>query len=128
MLVSAVSMLGAAVVAWSNSNFAIQRLNVANAIDDRLNQAREGFIVEDVWFYTDTGTNYVTVTVRNTGDVAINVSSILVDNVQAWNAGQIILSDEAGSITFENDWTGSGEHSISVKTERGTVSKQLWSV
>lgn len=121
-------MLGAALVSWSNSNFALQRLNVASEIDDRINQAREGFVVEDVWFYTADETKYVTVTVRNTGDVAIKVSSILVDNAQAWNAGQVIMSKSVGSITFENDWSGGSEHSISVKTERGTVSKQLWSV
>lgn len=126
MLVSAVSMLGAALVSWSSSSFALQRVGVSEEIDDRVNQLSEGFIVEDVWFYSDSGTKYATVTVRNTGDVALKISNVYVNNTQLWNAGHVIPRSEVGTVTFEVNWSDGGAQNVWVRTERGTDAKQLW--
>ncbi len=126
MLVSAVSMLGAALVSWSSSSFALHQVGVSEEIDDRVNQLNEGFIVEDVWFYSDAGTKYATVTVRNTGDVAIKISKIHVNNTQAWNEGHVIPRQEVGTVTFETNWSDGSAQNVWLVTQRGTEAKQLW--
>lgn len=126
MLVSAVSMLGAAMVSWSSSSFALHQAGVSEEIDDRVNQLNEGFIIEDVWFFTNATSSYAIVTVRNTGDVAVTVSNIYVNNTQAWNAGKVIPSSEVGTITFESLWSDGSSQNVWVKTGRGTEAKQLW--
>jgi archaellum component FlaF (FlaF/FlaG flagellin family) len=126
MLVSAVSMLGAALVSWSSSSFALHQVGVSEEIDDRVNQLNEGFIVEDVWFFTNSTSSYATVTVRNTGDVAVTVSNIYVNNTQAWNAGKVIASSEVGTVTFESLWSAGSGQDVWLVTQRGTEAKQLW--
>ena len=126
MLVSAVSMLGAALVSWSSSNFALQQAGVAEEIDDRVNQLSEGFIIEDVWFYSDTGIKYATVTVRNTGNVAVTISNIYLNKTQVWSDSHVIPRSETGAITFEADWSDGSPQNIWIRTERGTDAKQLW--
>lgn len=126
MMVSAVSMLGAALVAWSSSSFAQQQVGVAEEIDDRVNQLNEGFIVEDVWFFSNSTSSYAKVTVRNTGDVVVTVSNIYVNNTQAWNAGEVIPSSGVGTITFESLWSAGSAQDVWLVTARDTEAKQLW--
>lgn len=126
MLVSAVSLMGAFLVSWSSSSFAAQRVGVAEEISDRVNQINEGFIIEDVWFFTNATSSYSTVTVRNTGDVAVTVSNIYLNNTQVWSEGRIIPRSEVASITFESDWGEGSSQNIWVKTGRGSEAKQLW--
>ena len=125
MLVAAVSIIGAALVMWSNTSFAIQQVNIANQTNGRINLINESFIIEDVWFYVDTD-NYADVTIRNTGDLAIRISNIYVNNSQAWNAGEDILIDEVAKIQVPIDWEADRPQSIWVKTERGAEEKQVW--
>jgi len=126
MLVSAVSLMGAFLVSWSSSSFATKQVGVSEEIDDRVNQISEGFIVEDVWFFTNSTSSYSKVTVRNTGDVAVTISHVYVNNTQAWNAGKVIPRSEVGTITFETLWSAGSAQDVWVKTQRGTEAKQLW--
>ena len=126
MLVAAVGIMGTGLVAWSNSSFSITRQNIANSTDSKINLIRENFVVEDVWFYTQTGTDYANVTVRNTGDVVIKISNIYVNNTQVWNAGQNINATTSQTIRTTVDWDPDNLQSIWVKTERGAEVKQVW--
>jgi len=128
MLVSAVAMMGSFLVAWSSSSFGIAQRDISNSTDSKINQIREYFVVEDVWFYTETppGTKYANVTVRNTGDVVIRVSHIYINNTQAWNDGQSINATKAATIQVQTDWGSNDLQSIWVKTYRGSEVKQIW--
>jgi hypothetical protein len=126
MLVSAVSLMGAFLVSWSSTSFASKQVGVSEEIDDRVNQISEGFIVEDVWFFTNSTSSYSKVTIRNTSDVAVTISHVYVNNTQAWNQGKVIQRSEVGAITFETAWSDGSGQNVWVKTNRGTEVKQLW--
>ena len=126
MLVAAVGIMGSGLVAWSNSSFSITKQNIANSTDSKINMIRENFVVEDVWFYTQTGTDYANVTVRNTGNVVIKISNIYVNNTQVWNAGQTINATTAITIKTTVDWGPNDLQSVWVKTVRGSEIKQVW--
>jgi hypothetical protein len=87
---------------------------------------KENFVVEDVWFYTQTGTDYANVTVRNTGNVVIKISNIYINNTQVWNAGQNINATKAVTIKTTVDWGPNDLQSVWVKTVRGSEIKQVW--
>jgi hypothetical protein len=115
--------MGTGLVAWSNSSFAAQQLNVANQAANRIDLIRESFVVEDVWFYEP---NKADITIRNTGDLAITISNIYVNNSQAWSGDQVIPMESAAKITVDIDWGTDNAQSIMVKTARGSDVKQIW--
>ena len=126
MLVAAVGIMGSGLVVWSNSSFSIAKQNIANSTDSKINMIRENFVVEDVWFYTQTGTDYANVTVRNTGNVAIKVSHIYVNNTEIWNAGQLVNATKAVTIRTTFNWEPNDLQSIWVQTSRDSQVKQVW--
>ena len=126
MLVSAVAIMGTGLVAWSNSSFSITKQNIANSTDTKINMIRENYVVEDVWFYTQGGTDYANVTVRNTGNVVVKISNVYVNNTQVWNTGQNINATQAYTIKTSMDWSPNSLQNIWVKTTRGSEVKQVW--
>ncbi|AFU59384.1 hypothetical protein Ngar_c24600 [Candidatus Nitrososphaera gargensis Ga9.2] len=125
MLVAAVSIIGVALVAWSNFSFAMQQQTIANQTNSRINLINESFIIEDVWFYIQSG-NYANVTIRNTGDLAIKVTHVYINNTQAWNTGKVIAAGTVEEIKVPTSWGPDRLQSIWVKTERGSEAKQVW--
>lgn len=129
MLVAAVSMIGAALVSWSNSSFAIQTLKISNQTTSSINLLKENFVVEDVWFYTKQpgSIQSANVTIRNTGDLAITVSKIYINNTQVWTGSQTIA---IGSVATIKDvavsWRSNDMQSVWIHTARGTDVKQNW--
>jgi hypothetical protein len=125
MLVAATSAIGAGLMQWSSISFATQQQLISNQTDSRINLIAESFVIEDVWFHTDTD-KYADVTVRNTGDLAIRISNIYVNNTEVWDDGRDILIGEVGTITVPVDWDDGHSQSIWVRTERGADAKQVW--
>lgn len=125
IMVAAVGIMGAGLVSWSNSSFAVQQLNVANQAANRIDLIRETFVVEDVWFYDDDGKKG-NITIRNTGELAVTISNIYVNNTQAWSGNQIIGMGDVATITLDVDWDSGNAQSILVKTARGSDVKQVW--
>jgi hypothetical protein len=126
LLVVAVAIIGAFLVSWANSSFAVQQLNIAEQTAGRINLVKEDFVIEDVWFYTEGPDSFANVTIRNTGDLALTISHIYVNNTESWNTGETILIGEKEEIKVELDWDAGAPHSILIKTERGTEVKQVW--
>lgn len=126
MLVAAVALIGSFLVSWSSSSFAAKQLQIANQTNTKINLIKEDFVVEDVWFYTKSSVNYANVTIRNTGDVAIKISSIYVNNTQVWNTGQLIPIDNVTKITVQTAWGAGKPQSFWVKTARNAEVKQVW--
>jgi archaellum component FlaF (FlaF/FlaG flagellin family) len=126
MLVSAVSLMGAFLVSWSNSSFAAKQLGVAKSVNDRVNQIKENFVVEDAWFFSNSTAKYVKITVRNAGDVQIKISAIYVNNTQVWAGSQSVAQGSTNSITFQSNWGAGKSQSLWVKTTSGSSVKQTW--
>jgi hypothetical protein len=112
---------------WSNSSFALQGLRITNQTASSINQIHESFVVEDVWFKTVSGTKYADVTIRNTGNLAIRVSNIYVNNTKVPITPQTIAIGNVGTIqNIPVNW-GSGDiQQVTVQTDRGTIIKQNW--
>jgi hypothetical protein len=124
MLVAATGVIGSTLVAWSNSSFSMQYLNISNTTNSRINLVRESFVLEDVWFYSP---NKADVTIRNTGDLAVTVTKVYVNNSQAWSGSQVIPIGTGSRITVNNLSWGAGHlQSILVTTTRGGEVKQVW--
>lgn len=117
--------MGSFLVAWSNSSFAAQQLQIANQTNSKINLVRESFVVEDVWFYTD-GDRYANVTIRNTGNLAITVSNVYINNTQYWSGEHVIPISGVGEIKVPVTWDPDTRQSIWVKTARGSEIKQVW--
>lgn len=128
LLVVAAGIIGAFLVSWANSSFAVQQLNIANQTTSRINLVKEDLVVEDVWFYTDTGDGlkYANVTLRNTGDLAITIHRVYINYTQAWSTGETILIGDKEEIKVRTDWNSGSPYSVLVTTERGTQIDQVW--
>jgi hypothetical protein len=124
-MVVATGIIGAYLVVWANSSFALQKADISDQTSDRINMVKEDLVIEDVWFYTS-GSKYMNVTIRNTGDLAIKVTKIYVNNSQVWSAGQDILIDQKKEIRVQKDWFPGAPQNIWIQTERGNNVKQLW--
>lgn len=118
--------MGAFLVAWSNSSFAVQRLNVASATAERINLINESFVVEDAWFFQNNTGKFTNLAVRNTGDNAIKISSIYINNTEVTFADETIRTGEMAVIDFALSWGSDRPQSVWVKTDRGTEVKQVW--
>ena len=126
MLVAAVSIVGAALVMWSNTSFAMQQASIAEQTTGRINLINESFIIEDVWFFSNATGTYANVTILNTGDLAIRVSNIYINNTQTWNDGEDVLIGDFATIDVPTAWEADRPQSIWIKTERGAEAKQVW--
>lgn len=130
MLVAAVAIMGAGLLAWSNSSFTISKQNIANTTNSKINMINEYWIIEDVWFYKQGPTNYANVTIRNTGAVAIKVAYIYVNNTQVWptTAGTVKLVNATKSAVIQTtfNWGPNDAQNIWVKTSRDSQVKQVW--
>jgi hypothetical protein len=126
-MVVATGVIGSALAAWSNSSFAMQSLQISNQTASRINLVKETFVLEDVWFFTESGSPYANVTIRNTGDLAITVSKIYVNNTQVWSGSQTIPIDSIATIEDVSvNWGSNDVQSVWIHTARGTDVKQAW--
>ena len=126
LMVVAVGIIGAYLITWSNSTFAQQQAQIANQTASRINLIKETFVVEDVWFYNSAGQK-ADVTIRNSGDLAIKISKIYVNNTEVWTGSQVISKDTAAKVTgISVNWGTGKPQSIWIKTERGSEVKQIW--
>jgi len=129
LMVVATGVIGSALAAWSNSSFAIQGMQISNQTATRINLVKETFVLEDVWFYTKQpgSVQSANVTIRNTGDLAITISKIYVNNTQVWSGSQSI---PIGTVATIKDvpvgWRSSDLQSVWIHTARGTDVKQAW--
>ncbi len=93
MLISAVAVMGVALVGWSQSTLTNQQVVLANQFSDQINTLNEYGIIENVWF-GDTPSNFINFTVINVGTVALNVIEIkLTDTSQTTLHTYPIITD-----------------------------------
>ncbi len=92
IMIAAISILGSAMLIWANTVFKAQQQTIGNNYQTNSNLLKETFIVEDVWLTKKDSShnNYVNVTIRNIGDIAINATQVKIFGLKSdgstWNS------------------------------------------
>lgn len=137
ILLSAVSIMGAMMLGWSQTSIAEQKKEMNDVFDTQMNKIREDLIYENVWFATPGGImteNHLNVTIANIGILGLNVTSIQVTNVTGTNNTSIppytsfppysntnagIPKSSSLSFNVTYPWQSADELDILVFTNRG---------
>ena len=78
IILSAVSIMGVALVAWANTNLATKQMELESSFNTKMNKLNEDLLVEHIWF--GTGPSMVNVTITNVGSIGFNVTEIRLQN------------------------------------------------
>ncbi len=97
IMIAVVSLLGSAMVIWGNSHFNFQQKQMGDYYVQNSNLLKENFIIEDVWLSTAPASNYVNVTLRNIGNIAINATQVTVTDLDS--SGNPLPSSNCASPT-----------------------------
>jgi hypothetical protein len=145
IMVAAVAILGSVVLIWANSSLHVEKTKISDDFAESSNLLRETFIVEDIWL-SKTPADYVNITLRNIGDIAINATAVNVTAIKSdgtlactgsppctnsTNLNDAILqSKETRMIPIKVDWDNANAQTldITITTSRGQVEKVLWRV
>ena len=146
ILIAAVSVLGSVMLIWANSTLGAQRQQIGDYYEENSNLLKETFIVEDIWL-SQNPANYVTVTLRNVGGIAVDIKEVqvialnstggTVDSeavippfLPASSEGLISSKDTLRIDVGDIDWdhVDSKSLDISVTTERGSIQRVIWKV
>ena len=124
ILLSAVAVLGTAVVGWSNSNLNIHQTELQTAFSSNLNKLNENVVFEYVWF----GTNFVNITLANVGTVGLDVNTV--EFVDPDNAASLHKETLSNGKIFPNksispqitySWTSGQTFDVVITTARDVI-------
>lgn len=86
-------------------------------ITDNLRQTMgERVVVEDVWF----NSNGISIYLRNTGEVAVDVSAVYVNFTRAFFTPLVLEVGDHGWLNVSSSWEVDSLYNINVRTSRGT--------
>jgi len=94
IMLSAVAVLGTAIVAWSNSNLFTNQQILNTQLTTNVNKIKESVVIENVWFQTGSP-KYINITLNNVGTIGLNVTSIKIDNKTDGTIDQINQTNDA---------------------------------
>ena len=130
ILLSAVSIMGAMLLAWSNTHLASQQQELEEVFSTKMNKINEDVSFSNVWFATPSGgmtENHLNVTISNVGILGLNVTTIRVVNTTAsnyaisdydyTNLGIVPYGSKSANVTYA--WQSGDELDIVVFTGRG---------
>lgn len=125
ILLSSVAILGVGLVGWSNSNLLSHQQNLENTFTQNVNKLNEYVIFEKVWFGGTSPNKFVNVTVTNTGNVGLNVTSIQFVNSTTLNEISLSTITDGGLIKSQSysteinyEWIDDAEFDILLKSYR----------
>jgi hypothetical protein len=127
IILSAVSIMGAMMLAWSNTSLNTQKQEMEKVFSTQTNKINEDLIFENVWFSTDcSGVSCANVTLSNVGTLGLNVTQIKFINGTTLAEVKIFSFTNAGIVpsgTFSTNatfpWVSGGDYDIVVFTNRG---------
>src|SRR6476660_5391288 len=76
IMLTAVAILGSGLVSWANSNLFGHERNLESSYSTNVNKINEYLTVENVWFSTSGGNNFVNITMNNPSTIGLNVTQI----------------------------------------------------
>jgi len=79
ILLSAVAIMGIAVVSWANTNLTRHQIDLEETFADHYNKINEKMLIEHVWF-GNTGPS-INITMNNIGTIGLNVTTIKITNI-----------------------------------------------
>ncbi len=129
ILLSAVAVMGAMVVSWSNSNLSSHQQTLESSFSEHLNRLNEDLIFENIWF-GNTPSNNVNITMNNVGTLGLNITEIKLKNPSTGstistfpysNAGIVSKGDFSVNETFA--WVTVTSYDVVVTTDRGSIFK-----
>jgi archaellum component FlaF (FlaF/FlaG flagellin family) len=125
ILLSSVAILGVGLVGWSNSNLLSHQQNLENTFTQNINKLNEYVTFEKVWFGGISPNKFVNVTVTNTGNVGLNVTSIQFVNSTTLNEINLSAITDGGLINSQSysteinyEWINDAEFDILLKSYR----------
>ena len=125
ILLSSVAILGVGLVGWSNSNLLSHQQNLENTFTQNVNKLNEYVTFEKVWFGGTSPNKFVNVTVTNTGNVGLNVTSIQFVNSTTLNEINLSTITDGGLINSQSysteinyEWINDAEFDILLKSNR----------
>jgi hypothetical protein len=134
-MLSAVAVLGSAVVTWSNGNLKAYEISLTNAAANNTNKINENLSMENIAFCTNCSGNnakkIINVTLTNTGTTGLKITQIQVNSTtitQYYSAGTSlpvnILSQKSYTISAKlsaGTWNKGSVDTITVTTARGSI-------
>ena len=126
IILSAVSIMGVMMLAWSNSSLTIQKQEIEEVFSTQTNKINEDLVFDNVWFSTTCPGNCVNVTISNVGTIGLNVTEMTFIDGTTLAELQIFTYTDAGIVpsgTFSTNatysWVSGEDIDIIVFTERG---------
>ncbi len=120
--------LGTIVVFWASSTFGLYQGSAGIFFTNRADSLREALAIEDVWFYTQSSTNYVNITVRNVGRVQFTLGAMYINNTQVTSLSPAQLNvAAAATYKIQYTWAAGKVYIIVAATARGNQVRQVWS-
>lgn len=128
IILSAVSVMGVAMLGWSNSNLAIQKQEIEEVFSTQMNKINEDLVFDNIWFSTTCPGNCINVTISNVGTLGLNVTEMRFINGTTLEDLQSFYYTDAGIVPFDTFSTNatysfainSGDKiNVIVFTERG---------
>ena len=121
ILLSAVSVMGVMLVAWSNTNLFTKQSEMESSFNEKMNKLNEDLLIENIWFGSNP--NIVNVTVNNVGYIGLNVTALTIQNstdtlVFSFTDGGIAPGDDF-SIQETFNWNSGEITDFTVTTQRG---------
>ena len=134
IMLTAVAIMGTAIVAWSNGNLRAFEINLASSSSDKTNKINENLLIENVAFcYTClSGSKGVNITLTNVGYIGLNVTQIQINGSSfSWKISPPIKISPKVSTLYQKSlptWKSNSLETITVTTARGSVyTKQVTS-
>ena len=123
ILMSAVSIMGVMLVAWSNTSLFTQQIEMESSFNAKMNKLNEELLIENVWF--GTSPNIVNITLNNHGTIGLNVTEIKLVN----STDTLIFSISDGGMAPSSDfsiqetynWNSGETVDFSITTNRGNI-------
>jgi len=126
IMLSAVAVLGTAIVAWSNSNLFANQQVLNTQLATNVNKIKESIVIENVWF-NQTAPKSINITLNNVGTIGLNVTSIKIDNEtdgdvdQTNQTNDAVLPGKTKSYAIKFDWQTNIPVKIFITTLRDNI-------
>lgn len=133
IMISAVAVIGSVLLVWASTSFSTQQQSIDNYYEKRSNSVKEAVVIEDVWFQS-ASPNYLNITLRNIGPIAISIKSVTVGSTICtvdgtsctWTGQGIIGLKENSTVKVNFAWTSGQVYDIVVTTDRGSALRGIW--
>lgn len=124
LLLVGATIMGSLAISWTTANRTTQEHILESKYNDITNKIKESLIVENTWL-GETSPPYVNVTLKNTGEIGLNVTEIKLDRGNARNVTKFsnvgILPGDTFSTTIKYDWRSTNPTNVFVRTARDNV-------